>query len=99
MRYDLGWRGVAWGVSAYIGSASRITTGLAQCVESQRSLNPTETPVDWLADGGESVCIAAVKTRLATVPTFSQLLNALGPLANPEFALGRAARKDDVRKL
>jgi hypothetical protein len=80
-------------------TASRIDAGLTQCVESERTLDPRETVINWLANWHLVVCIAAVETGLATVVPRPQLVNADSALAKPELALRLTAREDDVREL
>ncbi|MGV7218647.1 hypothetical protein SO180_35850 [Bradyrhizobium sp. UFLA05-112] len=68
----------------------------AERIELQRALDPRETIVDRLADGFLIMGVTAVEVGLAPVISCAQLLDRHSALADPEFALRRAARKDDV---
>jgi hypothetical protein len=79
-------------MSATLGIDAR----LAQRVEFQSALNPRIPIFDRLADGLLIMRIAAVEAGLAAAIAFAKLIERHAPASAPEFALGRAARKDDM---
>ena len=99
LRDHLGGHGMAGRLFPDVSTAAGIDTGLSQRVESERALDPTKAVICRLAYCRHIMSITAVEAWFATVVAFPQLLDSSGALAKPEFALGCAAREDDMCEL
>ena len=68
------------GLCSNVRAVTRIDACLAQCIESERTFDPSEAVINWLASCHVVVSVTAVKTRLTAVVARPELINSDGAL-------------------